>query len=303
MPWKCADTLLLEETSADTLAILDTCYASNATKGSLHSGRAYQLLAASAWNKLTAAPGVRSFTTALIKSLEECLREGTPFTVWGLMSKINKKEYRRRNPAQYHDILGSHSRQILLAPLNKDKKEREKTEQEVIKRSGVADLVLRFSLGVEDLSKTHIEELTKRLPKVFQAINLDLRRIELDGLKRNHQQTPRLGTSAMVFHIARRWQKKTRENIGSATHIQPPLPTSDVIVRDVELSAHSPTTTIEDESAGDESPISSNAVDVKLRTNLDVGDAQQFLTAAVYGIGALSTMNAVAHLFQFWRRQ
>lgn len=211
--WSNAHSLLLEEVSADTLAILDTCYASNTTKGALSSGRTYQLLAASGWNKVTAGPGIRSFTAALIESLHECLQGGRPFSVWGLMSKINKKVYRRANPAQLHDILGTHSRQILLAPLDRSKKEREKRLQTIIDSSGIADLVLRFVLGVKDMSKFHVEELTKRLPRVVHDTGLDLCRIDLDGFIMSERHS----TADLVLRFGLDVMDLSKHHIGDLT--------------------------------------------------------------------------------------
>lgn len=204
-----AETLFLKGTQADTLAILDTCYASNITKGAEYTGRAYQLLAASAYDRMTAGPGHKSFTNAMIESLRECLVENSqaPFSLWKLSTKINEKQYRRKNPCIPHDRLKKHDRQIFLAPLKENKGKREENRKVLSERTGVADLTLRFALGTTSLTRERIERLSKELPKACNAADVKLCSIDWVGFER---RPVNFAAAVRAFSYARRWLRMTR---------------------------------------------------------------------------------------------
>ncbi|KAF4312241.1 homeobox domain containing protein [Botryosphaeria dothidea] len=207
--WNVAETLFLKGTQADTLAILDTCYASNITKGAEYTGRAYQLLAASAYDRMTAGPGHKSFTNAMIESLRECLVENSqaPFSLWKLSTKINEKQYRRKNPCIPHDRLKKHDRQIFLAPLKENKGKREENRKVLSERTGVADLTLRFALGTTSLTRERIERLSKELPKACNAADVKLCSIDWVGFER---RPVNFAAAVRAFSYARRWLRMTR---------------------------------------------------------------------------------------------
>lgn len=129
--------------------------------------RSYQLLAASAYNRITAGPGDNSFTTALIKALKLCVEQSQerPFSLWKLHDEINFQPRRRKNPCYIHDRLKQHSRHIFLTPLKKDEEQRQKTKEALERRASDADLVLRFSLGTWPLTDEQIDALTKHLSR------------------------------------------------------------------------------------------------------------------------------------------
>lgn len=129
--------------------------------------RSYQLLAASAYDRVTAGPGDKSFTTALIQALKLCAEEcqERPFSLWKLHDTINHQTHRRSNPCYIHDRLKQHNRHIYLAPLKKDEEQRKKTKEELELRTSDADLVLRFALGTRSLTAKQIDALTRHLSK------------------------------------------------------------------------------------------------------------------------------------------
>ncbi|KAL1627913.1 hypothetical protein SLS54_002180 [Diplodia seriata] len=206
--WSSAESLFLRGTQADTLAILDTCYASNVTKGAQDTGRAYQLLAASGPGRMTAGPGRKSFTTAMIEALRECLKENgyKPFSLWKLSSKINEKQYRRQNPCFPHDRLKKHDRQIELAPLKGKRSERNENKMALMQRTSAADLTLRFALSSKSFTPDHIEKLTKELPKAYELAGLQLQRIDWVGFEARPSVDFKSTVSA--FSVAHRWLHK-----------------------------------------------------------------------------------------------
>ncbi|GME64067.1 homeobox domain containing protein [Neofusicoccum parvum] len=129
--------------------------------------RSYQLLAASAYDRVTAGPGDKSFTAALIQALKLCAEEcqERPFSLWKLHDTINHQTHRRSNPCYIHDRLKQHNRHIYLAPLKKDEEQRKKTKEELELRTSDADLVLRFALGTRSLTAKQIDALTRHLSK------------------------------------------------------------------------------------------------------------------------------------------
>ncbi|KAH7062258.1 hypothetical protein B0J12DRAFT_232333 [Macrophomina phaseolina] len=217
--WNFAESLLLRDTRADTLAILDTCFASNVNKGGVSSGRAYQLLAASGPDRMTAAPGLKSFTTAMIQVLNEWLEEGHPrMTLWKLSARINEKFYRRQNPCFVQDRLKEHDRQIYLAPLDKDIEARKMNEMALNHKTGFSDLTLRFSLGIKTLTRDHIEILTKELPRACQAADVKLQRVDWVGFER---RPPSIKNTVNAFTYAQHWLRETRRRKSHSMHEQP----------------------------------------------------------------------------------
>ncbi|OJD35112.1 homeobox domain containing protein [Diplodia corticola] len=218
--WNSAESLFLQGTQADTLAILDTCYASNVTKGAQDTGRAYQLLAASGPGRMTAGPGRKSFTTAMIESLKECLNENghKPFSLWKLSSKINEKQYRRQNPCFPHDRLKKHDRQIELAPLKGKRSERDENKMALMQRTSAADLTLRFALGSKSFTREHIEKLTRELPKAYESAGLKLQRIDWVGL----EERPPIDFRSTVtaFSVAHRWLQRALPNRKRSARLQ-----------------------------------------------------------------------------------
>lgn len=226
--WNFAESLLLRDTQADTLAILDTCFASNVNKGGVYSGRAYQLLAASGPDRMTAAPGPKSFTTAMIQVLNEWLEEDLRprMTLWKLSARINDKFYRRQNPCFVQDRFKNHDRYIYLAPLRKHRGAREKKDKELKDKTGASDLTLRFGLGIKTLTKDHIEKLTKELPRACETADVELQRIDWVTFERRPVS---LKNTVNAFSYAQHWLRETRrrKKKNDSPQGQPELSTAD----------------------------------------------------------------------------
>jgi hypothetical protein len=119
---KAEDILLSSDVDADVLAILDTCYSSNVTKGAktgLQNMRKFELLSAAAFDHTTAAPGVNSFTRSLIRSLRALLRDqkGKPFSTLELNTQICMDPRRHETPSFLWNRLPN-DQHIFLAPMS-----------------------------------------------------------------------------------------------------------------------------------------------------------------------------------------
>ncbi|KAK0268713.1 hypothetical protein LTR35_015285 [Friedmanniomyces endolithicus] len=110
----------LNSASADTLVILDCCYASNVMNGRLPStgARSYELMAATGKNMLAIQPGPRSYTHALINSLRALLQSGCEFSTADLAQGICElHDYEVKS--RLYNRLGGTARHIQLAPLER----------------------------------------------------------------------------------------------------------------------------------------------------------------------------------------
>ncbi|KAL1656408.1 hypothetical protein SLS61_000871 [Didymella pomorum] len=95
---KAIDLLISGDVDADVLAILDTSYASNDSKGSSkisdRGTRKFELLTASGLDQTTQAPGPYSFTRSLIDNLKDLVMEydSAPFSSFHLNQRIYERE-------------------------------------------------------------------------------------------------------------------------------------------------------------------------------------------------------------------
>lgn len=181
--WSKAEKPLIEDAEGDAVVIFDACYSSNLMKNT-RSGepRSYELLAAVGHDQATAGPGPKSFTTAMIRSLEELLEEchRRPFTVRQLCERINLRIERRHNPSHVWSRLQCFERNIALGPLKDPgagKNERFPPEQTR------ALLSLSFPLTEERLSEQQILTLAKALSQAVKKNNLPVRRIDWTTLR------------------------------------------------------------------------------------------------------------------------
>ncbi|KAF2260730.1 hypothetical protein CC78DRAFT_584513 [Lojkania enalia] len=207
--WDLAETPLLQSAESDVLAILDCCFASHAHKGYNEGRRTYELLCPI--NEFAPGPGPRSFTTALIKSLEELLAElkNRNFTTIKLLDKMNTN----RNPlSMLHDRLRKGERHVQLAPL--EKKNCRANEKSFLSRPPEKAWVkLRFSLKDPELDQNQIEKLARQLAAAFRNSQIGLRKIHWIKMESDSVSTPvspTVGGTATAFVAARRLRRKSQ---------------------------------------------------------------------------------------------
>ena len=198
------------------MTILDTCFASNLQKNIASPGRCYELLAASHFNKPTAAPGPNSFTRALINSLRQLLEESKEhgFTTWNLVARIASQPERQNNPPYMVDLLGRWDRRIRLAPLNSNPVKRRRSS------AGTQSnyyLTLEFALNLpkKELNDKQIEGLTAQLPQAFKNADITLRDMNWLELR---TPTPPTDVSSVVqlystvYNCVKQWRRMVKKD-------------------------------------------------------------------------------------------
>ena len=189
------------------LAILDTCFASNLHKHQQQDiGRTYELFTASAHDQQTPGPGRRSFTAALINSLEDLLgeRKNGPFSTRELCDKINVDPNRRKYHSNIWPRLKRYGRNITLAPLQRSLAEREKDFKDEPKR---AILSLQLPLTVERLTEQQINEVARALSKAVKEIKAPVKRIDWLRLQSSKGATTFADLGSTITSAAK-WRRK-----------------------------------------------------------------------------------------------
>lgn len=184
-----AERPLFEDSECDILAILDCCFASNLQKNSQETHpRAYELLTASGYNRVTAGPGKHSFTTALISSLKDLLKEDGErrFNIRQVCEKVNLHPERRHNPSHVWSRLKTHGRPITLAPLNSSTAA---VMEDFNPNKPRAFLTLRLPLTVEpeNLTEKEIGKIAEAFSKAVKDIKAPIKRIDWWGLQASGQ--------------------------------------------------------------------------------------------------------------------
>lgn len=196
--WNRAESPLIEEADCDVLAIFDTCFASNIQKnGQLKDLRTYEFFAASGHDKMTAGPGPKSFTNALISSLKELLEEcgDNSFTIRQLCEKVNLKEARRGNQSHVWSRFKRYDRYIALAPLKRTLAQRKEDFNPDQTR---AFLSLRLPLTTERLTEEQISTIARAFSKAVKDHKAPVKSIDWVGLQSWRQTTSFAGVSNVI---------------------------------------------------------------------------------------------------------
>jgi hypothetical protein len=181
LSWNNVEKILIEEGRGDILVIMDACFAGNlnvSVKTDL--GRAYEVLGACQKNRTTAAPGPKSFTHILHKSLEDLISKHSAFTTADLLSAILKGEERRNNPPEFWRRSNT-DRHILLAPVPT----LPPSEHASYFDDSPIPQYLTLRVELKDLhrpSKIQIEELARNVSKAVRDSSIKTRRIDCMGL-------------------------------------------------------------------------------------------------------------------------
>lgn len=200
-----------DDVEADVLTILDTCYASNATKSARQSSRKFELLAACAMDQTTAAPGKNSFTRSLIDSLTvlTTTHRDKQFSTFNLNQCICKDPRRSDTPSVLWNPLPN-DQHIFLAPLmppavSKDGSEKSQLKSNIV-RAPRGYLTLRLALRDEKLGQEQIEFLTMGLAKAFENKKLlGIRNMEWLGMKR--APISYFERAGLAMHAVAQWRK------------------------------------------------------------------------------------------------
>jgi hypothetical protein len=211
LSWNKVENILKsDDVEADCLAILDTCYASNATKSARQSSRKFELLAACAMDQTTAAPGKNSFTRSLIDSLTvlASTHGEKQFSTFNLNQCICKDPRRSDTPSVLWNPLPN-DQHIFLAPLipaEAPPHSSASKQKSNIVRAPRGYLTLRLALRDPQLGQEQIEFLTLGLAKAFENKKLlGIRNMEWLGLKR--APISYFERAGLAMHAVAQWRK------------------------------------------------------------------------------------------------
>jgi hypothetical protein len=159
--WNLA-THVLEDVEADTLVILDCCYAGNIMKGATEEARVYEVMTATGKDRPTESPGKGSYTAALMQSLRELRKRGQPFTTWELNQMIHKERNWNTSSLLFTPGLHGPARHICLWPPEKEEPERVSA---VVQRGSHLDIRITFQDN-GSLTDDQVRTLAKELAKL-----------------------------------------------------------------------------------------------------------------------------------------
>ncbi|CAG8954502.1 hypothetical protein HYFRA_00004415 [Hymenoscyphus fraxineus] len=210
---------IIKATRSDVLVIFDCCYAGALEKNhrSIPHRRAYEYLAATSADSETYKPGPKSFTTALIWSMEHLAMTEGNFTTQHLLSTIIKDapNFPQNQYPRLSDGVAFCQRKITLTPLNKGNVVEVSPIETQEERWGPAiDLSLRFTFNESSLNTDLISKLAKKVSKCLSRDEFKGSMVNWEGLNTRCNEH----SAASVAH---RWlsltQHKRRISTGVPT--------------------------------------------------------------------------------------
>ncbi|TID27268.1 hypothetical protein E2P81_ATG00031 [Venturia nashicola] len=221
--WNQAEHNFVHSARGDVLTIMDACFAGNVapTVDRVYDN-IYEYIGACHKGKMTSSPGNRSFTSALITSLNHLFesRARQSFTTAHLISTIAEQPLRRNCPP-FFDSRGASSlvdRRILLAP-------QRPCGETCFENTPIPTyLTLRIELKDENLDPDQVEELARKVAKAVKASKIRTRRV--DWVRLAGRKSPSLRAAARsVIWISTlgRPRKGTLQTIPEEPNIDTPI--------------------------------------------------------------------------------
>ncbi|KAK7918081.1 hypothetical protein PG985_009955 [Apiospora marii] len=186
--WDSADALI-RKTRADVLVIFDCCHAGELERGvrAYNNHRAFEYLAATSANSTTKAPGPRSFTSALIWSLEHLLEKHTYFSTQELVRTIHidAPNFPDDQCPRLSEGLRPTMRKIMIAPLTEESKEKAAEANQAVAADNLMkrrtrDLLLRFNFD-GDITESMIQVLASQLKQLIQRGDIQAKAVSWEG--------------------------------------------------------------------------------------------------------------------------
>lgn len=173
--WDQAEQNFVQSARGDILTIMDSCFAGNVppTVNRAYEN-SYEYIGACHKNKMTSSPGARSFTRALINSLQHLLDRSSrqSFTTADLVKTIAEQQWRRKYPPFFESRGALADRRIPLAP-------QQPGEKRYFENTSIpAYLTLRIELKEEALEPDEVEELARKVAKAVRESRIKTRRVD-----------------------------------------------------------------------------------------------------------------------------
>ena len=188
---------------------MDACFAGNVSS-TYHRDyeSTYEYLGACRKDQPTASPGDKSFTAALITSLNELLErpESQSFTTADLFRTIAEQRYRKNNPPLLASRVEKSDRRILLAPKLSSEQKKYFDDAPV-----PIYLDLRIEIKQDSLDRDQVEDLAKRVARAVRQSMVETRRV--DWLRLASRKTSSFKTVARSMFLISALGRSRRDTL------------------------------------------------------------------------------------------
>ena len=196
---------------ADTLEVLDCCFAGNVMKGFTEQTRVWELMTATGKDML-APSGARSYGKAFIKAMELLLSREQPFTTYDLNQEIHRGRQWDSVSQLYQKLPSVRTRHIVLAPPIHATATQPNRPENI---AGYLDVRIAFQ-DISMLKPDHIQKLCSELCKLPKATDLNVCDLQYLGFtpcvdSPQYKELVRLFKASYVLaHGMARWKEKQK---------------------------------------------------------------------------------------------
>lgn len=221
--WDEAERNFVQSARGDVLTIMDACFAGNVTPTVNRAyENMYEYVGACHKGKMTSSPGNKSFTSALIASLNHLfeIRARQSFTTPHLVSTIAEQPWRIKSPP-FFDSRGASSpvdRRIFLAP-------QKRFGETCFENIPIPTyLTLRIEPKDETLDPDQGEELARKVARAVKSSKIRTRRVDWVRLGGRKSTSFRAAAWSVVWiSMLGRPRKNTLQSVPEEPNIEPPI--------------------------------------------------------------------------------
>ncbi len=211
VPWQVAEQHI-KNRQADILLVFDCCWAgllSGPYERAPPSKRHFEFLGACAANQVTAGPGPKSFTRAMIESLKDLADEEGGFTTSMLYTKImNHQNFPKHKQSPTHASRTDSRNKMLLSPLKKA--EPLLSPPPDVGLESQLDYCLTLDFLFDDIpDESQFKEICNSFKNIFESGPSVFKKIEWRSMHKR-KVTPEI----LVRQVAEIWRQRTLIAIG-----------------------------------------------------------------------------------------
>ncbi|KAK9788202.1 hypothetical protein AB5N19_02982 [Seiridium cardinale] len=179
----------IKKTRADVLVIFDCCHAGELERNvrGHYTRRAFEFLAATSAKSTTRKPGKESFTSALIWSLSELVKQGS-FSTQELLRSIQNDapDFPQEQSPRLSERQPSSQRKIMFAPLTEEyvkqaKEASESDDEEDLNQEMRQDLLLRFGFG-QEITEPMVKEIASNMQRLVHDRDIKAKTVSWEGI-------------------------------------------------------------------------------------------------------------------------
>ncbi|KAE9969850.1 hypothetical protein EG328_006637 [Venturia inaequalis] len=220
--WDQAEQNFVQSARGDILTIMDSCFAGNVPPAVNRAyENSYEYIGACHRDRATSSPGDRSFTKALIDSLNHLLDRPSrqPFTTADLVKTIAEQRWRRKEPPFFESRGALADRRIPLAP------QRLPCEKRYFENTPIpAYLTLRIELKEETLDPDEVEELARKVAKAVRESKIKTRRVDWLRLGARKSKSFRAAAQSIFWiSVLGRPRRETLQAVPEEQKVETPI--------------------------------------------------------------------------------